>query len=65
MLPGGAMFRLRVTKTPPSGEYSEDDFDVLANGGRIFNAKASPVGPCNSTSSQVSFSWASSHGGGA
>jgi hypothetical protein len=31
----------------PSGEWSEDDFDVLADGavvGRIFKANASPVG---------------------
>jgi hypothetical protein len=31
----------------PSGEWNDDDFDVLADGavvGRIFNAAASPVG---------------------
>jgi hypothetical protein len=31
----------------PSGEWNEDDFDVLANGivvGRIFKSNASPVG---------------------
>jgi len=31
----------------PSGEWSEDDYDVLADGfvvGRIFQAKAAPVG---------------------
>jgi hypothetical protein len=34
----------------PSGEWKDDDYDVLADGvvvGRIFNAAASPVGtPC-------------------
>jgi len=31
----------------PSGEWNDDDFDVLAHGetvGRIFNANAAPVG---------------------
>jgi hypothetical protein len=31
----------------PSGEWNDDDFDVLADGfvvGRIFKAKAAPVG---------------------
>jgi hypothetical protein len=37
----------RASASRPSGEWSDDDFDVLANGvvvGRIFKANASPVG---------------------
>jgi hypothetical protein len=37
----------RASTSRPSGEWSDDDFDVLANGGvvgRIFKAAASPVG---------------------
>jgi hypothetical protein len=37
----------RVSASRPSGEWSEDDYDVLADGavvGRIFKANASPVG---------------------
>jgi hypothetical protein len=37
----------RVSTSRPSGEWSEDDYDVLADGavvGRIMNAAASPVG---------------------
>jgi hypothetical protein len=37
----------RASTNRPSGEWNEDDFDVLANGavvGRIFKANASPVG---------------------
>jgi WD40 repeat protein len=37
----------RATASPPSGEWNEDDFDVLAEGavvGRIFKANAAPVG---------------------
>jgi hypothetical protein len=37
----------RASASRPSGEWNEDDFDVLANGevvGRIFNANAAPVG---------------------
>jgi hypothetical protein len=36
----------RASTNRPSGEWNEDDFDVLANGavvGRIFKANASPV----------------------
>jgi hypothetical protein len=32
---------------PPTGEWNDDDFDVLADGvvvGRIFNSNAGPVG---------------------
>jgi hypothetical protein len=37
----------RASTNRPSGEWNEDDFDVLANGavvGRIFKANAAPVG---------------------
>jgi hypothetical protein len=37
----------RAAASRPSGEWSEDDFDVLADGavvGRIFKANAAPVG---------------------
>jgi hypothetical protein len=37
----------RASASRPSGEWNDDDFDVLANGavvGRIFDAAASPVG---------------------
>jgi hypothetical protein len=37
----------RRATSRPSGEWKDDDFDVLADGivvGRIFNAAASPVG---------------------
>jgi hypothetical protein len=37
----------RASASRPSGEWSDDDFDVLADGepiGRIFNANAAPVG---------------------
>jgi hypothetical protein len=37
----------RAAASRPSGEWNDDDFDVLADGavvGRIFNAAASPVG---------------------
>ena len=37
----------RASASRTSGKWSEDDFDVLANGvvvGRILNAAASPVG---------------------
>ena len=37
----------RASSSRPSGEWNEDDFDVLADGavvGRIFKANASPVG---------------------
>ena len=37
----------RASASRPSGEWSDDDYDVLADGkvvGRIFNAAAAPVG---------------------
>jgi hypothetical protein len=37
----------RASASRPSGEWKDDDYDVLANGvvvGRIFNSAASPVG---------------------
>jgi hypothetical protein len=37
----------RASASRPSGEWNEDDFDVLADGavvGRIFKANATPVG---------------------
>jgi hypothetical protein len=42
-----ALILKRASASRPSGEWSDDDFDVLANGavvGRIFKAAASPVG---------------------
>jgi hypothetical protein len=42
----------RASASRPSGEWNEDDYDVLADGavvGRIFKANAAPVGsprPC-------------------
>jgi hypothetical protein len=37
----------RASASRPSGEWKDDDYDVLAHGkavGRIFNANAAPVG---------------------
>ena len=37
----------RASTSRPSGEWDDDDFDVLADGvvvGRIFNSNAGPVG---------------------
>jgi hypothetical protein len=37
----------RASASWPSGEWDDDDFDVLADGvvvGRIFNSKAGPAG---------------------
>ena len=37
----------RASASRPSGEWNDEDFDVLADGetvGRIFNANAAPVG---------------------
>jgi hypothetical protein len=42
----GIMLR-RASASRPSGTWSDDDFDVLADGvvvGRVFHAAASPVG---------------------
>jgi hypothetical protein len=46
-LNGSSFIAKRASTSRPSGEWSDDDFDVLANGGvvgRIFKAAASPVG---------------------
>src|SRR5262245_31672568 len=43
----GQLILKRASASRPSGEWNDDDFDVLADGevvGRIFNAAASPVG---------------------
>ena len=43
----GQLILKRAAVSRPSGEWNEDDFDVLADGavvGRIFKANASPVG---------------------
>jgi hypothetical protein len=49
--PAGTMVRTLILKralaSRPSGEWNDDDYDVLADGvvvGRIFKANASPVG---------------------
>jgi hypothetical protein len=42
-----ALLLKRASASRPSGEWNDDDFDVLADGvvvGRIFKANASPVG---------------------
>jgi hypothetical protein len=42
-----ALILKRASASRPSGEWNDDDFDVLANDavvGRIFHAAASPVG---------------------
>jgi hypothetical protein len=43
----GQLTLKRASASRPSGEWSDDDFDVLADGlvvGRIMNAAAAPVG---------------------
>jgi hypothetical protein len=43
----GQLILKRASASRPSGEWSDDDFDVLADGavvGRIFKANAAPVG---------------------
>ena len=43
----GPLVLKRASASRPSGEWKDDDFDVLADGvvvGRIFNAAASPAG---------------------
>jgi hypothetical protein len=43
----GQLILKRASASRPSGEWNDDDFDVLADGivvGRIFKANASPVG---------------------
>jgi len=48
MICGGGQFILkRAATSRPSGEWNDDDFDVLADGaaiGRIMKAAAAPVG---------------------
>jgi hypothetical protein len=42
-----ALLLKRASASRPSGEWNDDDFDVLADGavaGRIFKANAAPVG---------------------
>jgi hypothetical protein len=42
-----ALILKRASASRPSGEWKDDDYDVLADGvvvGRIFNSDASPVG---------------------
>jgi hypothetical protein len=42
----GKLILKRASASRPSGEWNDDDFDVLADGavvGRIFKANASPV----------------------
>jgi hypothetical protein len=42
-----ALILKRAAASRPSGEWKDDDYDVLADGvvvGRIFNANAAPVG---------------------
>jgi hypothetical protein len=42
-----ALILKRASASRPSGEWNDDDYDVLADGvvvGRIFHAAASPVG---------------------
>jgi hypothetical protein len=43
----GSLILKRASASRPSGEWNDDDYDVLANGevvGRIFKVAASPVG---------------------
>jgi hypothetical protein len=43
----GRLVLKRASASRPSGEWNDDDFDVLADGavvGRIFKANATPVG---------------------
>ena len=42
-----ALILKRASASRPSGEWNDDDYDVLANGeavGRMFNTNAAPVG---------------------
>jgi hypothetical protein len=44
---GQSLILKRASASRPSGEWDDDDFDVLADGvvvGRIFNSNAGPVG---------------------
>jgi hypothetical protein len=43
----GELILKRAASSRPSGEWNDDDYDVLADGavvGRIFKANAAPVG---------------------
>jgi hypothetical protein len=43
----GTLILKRASASRPSGEWNQDDFDVLTNGavvGRIFKVNAAPVG---------------------
>jgi len=45
--PTSALILKRASASRPSGEWNDDDFDVLADGavvGRIFKVHAAPVG---------------------
>jgi hypothetical protein len=45
--PVSSLLLKRASASRPSGEWNEDDYDVLAGGdvvGRIFKANAAPVG---------------------
>src|SRR5262249_30067909 len=47
MICGSQLILKRASASRPSGEWNNDDYDVLANGiviGRIMNAAAAPVG---------------------
>ena len=46
-IPNGPLILKRASASRSSGEWNDDEYDVLADGavvGRIFNAAASPVG---------------------
>jgi hypothetical protein len=47
MICGGQLILKRASASRPSGDWNDDDYDVLADGlvvGRIMNAAAAPVG---------------------
>ena len=47
MICGRQLILKRAAASRPSGEWNDDDYDVLADGvvvGRIMNAAAAPVG---------------------
>ena len=47
MISGDQLILKRASASRPSGEWNDDDFDVLADVvvvGRIMNAEAAPVG---------------------
>jgi len=48
MSPAAGLILKHASASPPSGQWSQDDYDVLADGivvGRIMRAIAAPVGP--------------------